>query len=156
MTVEEVLNRYGEEFVEELKRNIVAKGGVASGAMTDPENLYAHVVQDEPGVYTLYLESTPYLKWWDSGTRPHWMPVKPLIDWVENKGIVPEERNGYLPTVEELPYMIQHKIAREGTPGHDNTVQVVADAVFIRFERQLQEALLDEVGDMLKGLPVKY
>ena len=153
MTIEQVLRKYGDDFVEELRRNIIEKGGVASGDLIN--NLSTSVDQVEADTYTLYLHSPDYLKWWDQGTMPHWMPVQPLKDWVQNKGIVPEERNGKLPTVDQLPYMIQHGIAEKGTPSHD-VVNAVANLIFDRYEEELQEAMLDDLGYMLEGLPVKY
>ena len=146
--IEKILNDYGRDLVEALKREMVAKDGVASGQlyeMTDYE------VVRTPDGWQLNLVSPDYLKWWDSGTRPHWMPIEPLKSWVFAKGIVPEERNGKLPTVEQLPYMIQKGIAEHGTEGA-HAVNAVANMVLDRWIDRLEDAMLEDLGYELKGL----
>lgn len=148
MTVEEVLNRYGQDLVQAMKDALHAKDAYASGQL---ESMMDYDVEATADGYTLYLVAPDYLKWLDQGTRPHWAPIEPLQRWVWAKGIVPEERNGKLPTVEQLPYMIQHGIAVNGTEGI-HQVNAVADMVFDRWEKELQEAMLDDLGYALKGL----
>ena len=148
MTIEQVLQRYGEDFIKELRRNIVAQGGVATGTMLNDSRCE---VETNPDGYTLVLWSPDYLKWWDQGTYPHWAPIQPLRDWVQAKGIQPEERNGKLPTVEQLPYLIQHGIAENGTPAH-HVVNAVAELCYAKWEDELVSAMEDEIGDLLKGL----
>lgn len=148
MTVEEVLNRYGQDLVQAMKDALHAKDAYASGQL---ESMMDYDVEPTADGYTLYLVAPDYLKWLDQGTRPHWAPIEPLQRWVWAKGIVPEERNGKLPTVEQLPYMVQHGIAVNGTEGI-HQVNAVADMVFDRWEKELQEAMLDDLGYLLKGL----
>lgn len=148
MTVEEVLNRYGQDLVQAMKDALHAKDAYASGQL---ESMMDYDVEATADGYTLYLVAPDYLKWLDQGTRPHWAPIEPLQRWVWAKGIVPEERNGKLPTVEQLPYMVQHGIAVNGTEGI-HQVNAVADMVFDRWEKELQEAMLDDLGYLLKGL----
>lgn len=140
MTIEQVLRQYGNDLVQQLKREIVQDGGVATGRMTDTLD---YEVVNEGGVWTLYLVSTDYLKWWDQGTYPHWAPIQPLKDWASAK----------LPDADaSFPYRVQWKIAREGTEPHDR-VNAVAELTYDRYERELQEAILDDLGYLLKGIP---
>ena len=148
MTVEEVLDRYGQDLVQELRNALINKDAYASGQL---DTMMDYDVERTADGYTLYLVSPEYLKWLDSGTRPHWAPIEPLQRWVWSKGIVPEERNGKLPTVEQLPYMIQKGIAEHGTEGV-HQVNAVANMVYDRWEKELQEAMLDDLGYELKGL----
>ena len=148
MTIEQVLRAYGEDFIRELRRNIVAKDGVASGAMLNDS--YTEV-ETNPDGYTLALYAPDYLKWWDQGTYPHWAPIEPLKKWVEVKGLQPTERNGKMPTVEQLPYLIQHGIAENGTEGR-KVVNAVAELCYTKWEDALVSAMEDEIGDLLKGL----
>jgi len=52
----------------------------------------------------------PYAAFVEVGTRPHWMPIAPLLQWVEVKLGVTDEREAY-----GIAKAIQAKIAREGT-----------------------------------------
>lgn len=148
MTVEEVLNRYGQDLVQAMKDALHAKDAYASGQL---ESMMDYDVEATADGYTLYLVAPDYLKWLDQGTRPHWAPIEPLQRWVWAKGIVPEERNGKLPTVEQLPYMIQHGIAEHGTEGI-HQVNAVANMVLDRWIDQLEDAMLEDLGYELKGI----
>ena len=55
----------------------------------------------------------------DKGGRP---PIKAIADWIKRRNIVPYAmKNGKLPTMEQLPFMIANAIARDGTKFHGPT-----------------------------------
>ena len=110
-----VLDEYGKEFAEYLKTLMEKKDKVASGALkssikceTQPNSNHS--------VYKVVLFHKPYLKYLENGTRPHWAPIKPLVEWVHNKGIpTGDGKKGNLPTEKQVAYAVQYKIAKEGT-----------------------------------------
>jgi len=49
------------------------------------------------------------------GKTPSWTPIKPLIAWVERKGLSwADKKTGRALKVEQMAYMIRSKIRREG------------------------------------------
>ena len=49
------------------------------------------------------------------GNEPSWTPIKPLISWVERKGLSwADKKTGVQLKVEQIAYMIRAKIMREG------------------------------------------
>lgn len=44
-------------------------------------------------------------------------PIKVITEWIRRRNITPELKNGKLPTMEQLPFMIANKIKREGFRG---------------------------------------
>jgi len=49
----------------------------------------------------------------ETGTRPHWVPLPPLLAWVKARGLQPKDGQ----TVEDIARAIQFKIAAHGTEG---------------------------------------
>jgi hypothetical protein len=147
-----VLNEFGQELKQLLKENIEAEGGVATGDML---NSIDYEVDEETGEIVLYLLSTEYFKWWDQGTTAHWPPKEPILKWIENKPIVPEERidskgNHYLPTVDQLAFLIRRKIAGEsptgkpgGTPSHGR-LKAVADLLSDTYAERIGAAIIQD------------
>ena len=73
------------------------KAGIAQGLSPNTKNSDTYTLED--GVeYGLYVEY---------GTSPHWVPIKPLIEWAMRHG----GDKGFA-------YAIQHKIAKYGMNAH--------------------------------------
>jgi hypothetical protein len=64
------------------------------------------------GVLGVVGSSLNYVEAVELGTKPHWAPLQPLIDWVEAKLGVPAA------DVEGVARRIQLGIAHHGTPGY--------------------------------------
>ncbi len=62
------------------------------------------------------------------GKVPSWTPIAPLKSWVERKGLSwTDKKSGKLLSVEQIAYMIQAKIKREGTQARNVFAQVIAN-----------------------------
>lgn len=62
------------------------------------------------------------------GKVPSWTPLAPLKSWVERKGLSwTDKKSGKLLTVEQIAYMIQAKIKREGIAARNVFAQVIAN-----------------------------
>lgn len=93
---------------------------------------------------TCTIELEHYYYWLEHGRKPtsngKHCPIEPIITWVKAKGIIPQERNGKLPTETQLAYAIRTKIDREGYEG-GNYLQATLDEVNKKYEPLMQEAL---------------
>ena len=81
--------------------------------------------------------------------------MKRLLDWRHIKPVIPEVRNGKLPTVEQLAYMIQHKIAKEGTKPQKffwDSVDETTEGFMSDIERALEKDMDRNVDAMLLTL----
>lgn len=158
-----VLKEMGEEMKTLLKENIVAENGVATGEMLDSID---SEVDEETGQIVLYLLSTDYFKWWDQGTTEHWPPKEPILKWIENKPIIPEDRidskgNHYLPSVEQLSFLIRRKIAGKspsgkpgGTPAHGR-LKAVADLLADTYAEKIGAAIIQDFWEA-EDLPIVF
>lgn len=93
--VAEVLERYGREFIEQYKINLVQSGRPASGRLAESLN---YQVSIGTNVYAVDISLLDYWKYIESGTRPHWPPVSAIREWIKVKPVIPRPMaNGKLP-----------------------------------------------------------
>jgi len=138
----EVLERYGQEFIELYKRNLVASGRPASG---DLINSLRYEVKMDRQAFAVDIHLKDYWKYIEDGTRPHWPPVDAIRRWIEVKPIIPRPMaNGKLPTTNQLAYLIGRKISRVGTEGKDD-FQRASDEIFNRMEMSIALAVTEDL-----------
>lgn len=101
-----------------------------------------YVLNGNEVICTIELEH--YYYWVEHGRKPtskgKHCPIEPIITWVKAKGIIPQERNGKLPSETQLAYAIRAKIDREGYKG-GKYLQSTLDEVNKKYEPLMQEAL---------------
>ena len=144
----DVLNRYGERLVALYRENMEESGRPASGRLADSLRT---TVSLENGGRTLAVDLSllDYWKYIEGGTGPHWVPIAALKEWVEVKPVLPRPlANGKLPTTTQLAYMVQHKIAREGTEGR-NDLERSLDEVWAEFQEAIGDAVSADLADGL-------
>lgn len=144
--LEGVLREYGERLVELYRANMVESGRPASGALAD--SLHTEVVVGDTTI-GVDLSLLDYWKYIEHGTRPHWAPIAPLKEWVQVKRILPRPMaNGKLPTPTQLAYMVQHKIAMEGTEGKDDLSRALQQT-WAELAQRVADAITEDIGDQL-------
>lgn len=144
--LQEVLARYGEKAVDLYRANLQESGRPASGDLS--ESLHTEVVVGDTSI-GVDFHVLDYWKYIEHGTRPHWAPIAPLKRWVEVKPVLPHPMaNGKLPTPTQLAYMVQHKIAREGTQGKDDLGRALQET-WDTFARDVSEAVTADIAENL-------
>lgn len=149
-----VLEEYAERFKYILKRNLAENDNIASG------DLFASIATDikvNGNVYKVQLSSKDYLKYLETGTRPHWVPIRALISWVEHKRLPTREMNPNnkdLPTTQQLAYAVRHKISQVGTEARKNIAHTQEELNAIYIPR-LQDALVEDVLAVLPLIRVE-
>jgi len=67
--------------------------------------------------FTISLELEEYWKYLENGTKPHWPPVNKILEWIKVKPVLPRaDKNGKIPTENQLAFLISRKISKVGTP----------------------------------------
>ena len=68
--------------------------------------------------FIVVFELEDYWKYVEYGRGPGKQPpVSSIEQWIKVKPIIPDSRNGKIPTTTQLAYLISRKIGREGTKG---------------------------------------
>lgn len=137
--VEAVLHEYAETVRDLYKEKLVEADRLAS------EDLYNSVeaqVVVNGTEYLVQVRALDYWKYVEWDTKPHWVPIQPLLRWVRVKPVLPRS-GGSVPRPEQLAYLIGRKIAREGTKGsHD--LALASTETNRRFRDAITEALAQD------------
>ena len=150
--VRKVLTEYKTKFEELVKTKIQKKDKIASG------NLLASIstkIEVDGSVYTVILNSLDYLKYLETGTKPHWPPTEPILKWVKDKRLPTRELTGdkSLPTEKQLTYLVCRKIAKEGTEKNFIIAETIEELNEIYLKR-LQEALAIDIFNAIPLIKV--
>lgn len=150
--VRKVLTEYKTRFEELVKTKIQKKDKIASG------NLLASIstkIEVDGSVYTVILNSLDYLKYLETGTKPHWPPTKPILKWIKDKRLPTREYTGdkSLPTEKQLTYLVCRKIAKEGTEPNYIIAETIEELNEIYLKR-LQEALAIDIFNAIPLIKV--
>ena len=151
--VRKVLTEYRIRFEELIRTKIQKKDKIASG------NLLANIstkIEVDGSVYTVILNSLDYLKYLETGTKPHWPPTKPILKWIKDKRLPTREYTGdkSLPTEKQLTYLVRRKIAKEGTEPNYIIAETIEELNEIYLKR-LQEALEIDIYNAMPLIKVQ-
>lgn len=94
-----------------------------------------------------------YWKYVEHGRKPgKWPPRDKILEWVKVKPVLPRPNgNAKPPTQEQLAFLIQRKIGREGIkPG--NQFEATLDDVWRRWEAKISEAISLDIDQQVELL----
>ena len=146
-----VLEQYAVRARNVYKQNLKKSDRMASGRLLNSVN---YITEINGNFYEIYLSLEDYWQYVEEDTRPHRPPFAPIYEWVKVKPVLPrpytpkyktkdgKEHDGktYLPTPEQIAYMVMAKIEREGTEGsHD--LEKTMEQINAEFEKKIADAL---------------
>lgn len=141
-----VLGEYGEALRNEYQDNLIRDGKIATGELL---NSVEYTVEADDRSITLSLKLQDYYKWVEEGRQPgRFPPVDKILEWIRVKPILPDERNGKLPTEQQLAFLIGRKIAEEGIEGGHQLARA-RTTLAEEWEAKIDEAIALDVKDAL-------
>lgn len=110
----QVLQEYGEYFIQAARNDLGANKSYASGLLGDTMQTIVNIYDDR---FEVNIELQDYWYYVEHGRRPgKFPPPNKIKEWIQIKPVTPYAMpNGKLPTVDQLTFLIGRKIAREGT-----------------------------------------
>lgn len=143
--VYDTLKQYSEEFDRRYKALLNSEGRTASGEL----EMEAHSTVRVKGTeYSVVLQAPDQAKYIEEGRKPasKFPPLSAIQQWMRDKNIVPQERNGKLPTEKQLAFLLGRAIANNGTIKDKNYqgghyIKRVADELNAVYIPRLREAL---------------
>ena len=103
-----------EHILKTLSDDIIAKYKNDLGK-SNLANSVSYTVDKLDGKYVVTLSLEDYWKYVEEGRKPGSFPkFDAILTWVKQKPIIPVQRNGVLPTQEQLAYMIGNSIKQHG------------------------------------------
>jgi len=108
-TIEQIV----KDFQYAYMSNIVDTGHNASGNLATNQKYHLNF---DGRYFSVFLELEEYWKYLENGTKPHFPPPDAIKQWIKIKPILPRaDKNGKLPTENQLAYLIGRKISKVGT-----------------------------------------
>jgi ribosomal protein S17E len=144
--VREVLTDYINELKTQYENNLLDSDKVASYNLINS----IQVITSFNGTdYWIGFQLADYWKYVENDTKPHFPPVNKLLEWIRVKPVLPyPNKNGKLPTPNQLAYLIGRKIDKEGTKGtHD--LERANRTIYEKYEELITLALEEDVSNSM-------
>lgn len=147
--LEQVLKDYIEDVQKNYKDKLRRDGHVSSGDLIN--TMKCEIIVDDT-CYIAQLTLQDYWKYLETGTKPHFPPIKSILKWIEQKPVIPREVNGIKPNNEQLAYLIGRKISRDGTKGGlqlSETIEELNAMWLKRIEDALEKDILISLEEVI-------
>lgn len=129
--INDILNKWGADTVLAIQAILVSNNNVATAALK-------RSIKYELGEDFVKFTMEEYGKYLETGTRPHWAPIKPFKVWASAKG---------LPEV--VAYKVRASIAKKGTKPHPFFAITIQKEIE-KLAPNLEKAFIRYMGDRIK------
>lgn len=142
----EVLKEYAIELRNTLQDSYITDDRIATG---DLLNSVEYIIEKDDRQIEVSLQLKEWWKYVEEDTKPHFPPPDAMLNYVKAKPVLPKpDRNGKLPTPNQLAYLIGRKISEVGTTGTHNvrdTVRLINE----RYEEKIGQAISEDINNEL-------
>lgn len=142
----EVLKEYAIELRNTLQDSYITDDRIATG---DLLNSVEYIIEKDDRQIEVSLQLEEWWKYVEYDTKPHFPPPDAMLNYIKAKPILPrQDRNGKLPTPNQLAYLIGRKISEVGTTGTHNvrdTVRLINE----RYEEKIGQAISEDINNEL-------
>ena len=135
-----LLENCGDQIIDIYRRKLYEGGSNASGQLG---NSLRAIVSVNEGVYVLELALSSYWKYVENGRQPGKFPPLDVIkQWIQIKPVIPNIRNGKLPTLDQLTFLISRSIARNGIQPKNYLADTIRE---FEYDPQFYEAVHKDI-----------
>ena len=142
----EVLKEYAIELRNTLQDSYINDDRIATG---DLLNSVEYIIEKDDRQIEVSLQLKEWWKYVEEDTKPHFPPPDAMLNYIKAKPILPKpDRNGKLPTPNQLAYLIGRTISEVGTTGTHNvrdTVRLINE----RYEEKIGQAISEDINNEL-------
>lgn len=142
----EVLKDYAIELRNTLQDSYITDDRIATG---DLLNSVEYIIEKDDRQIEVSLQLKEWWKYVEEDTKPHFPPPDAMLNYIKAKPILPKpDKNGKLPTPNQLAYLIGRKISEVGTTGTHNvrdTVRLINE----RYEEKIGQAISEDINNEL-------
>ena len=142
----EVLKDYAIELRNTLQDSYITDDRIATG---DLLNSVEYIIEKDDRQIEVSLQLEEWWKYVEYDTKPHFPPPDAMLNYIKAKPVLPKpDKNGKLPTPNQLAYLIGRKISEVGTTGTHNvrdTVRLINE----RYEEKIGQAISEDINNEL-------
>lgn len=144
-----VLQEYIKEVKREYENKLLDNDHIASWNLVNNIEIVTHFQGQD---YWVGLNLEDYWKYIEYGTRPHFPPPNKILEWIKIKPVLPyPNKNGKLPTPNQLAYLIGRKISEVGTKGTKDLTESNL-TISQRYEELIKMAIDEDVTNEIDGV----
>ena len=143
-----VLQEYGNEVQELYKQKLANDDATASGELI---NSVKYIYEQNGNSYSVSLSLKEYWKYVEYGRKlgGKFPPPQAIRKWIEVKPILPRPlKNGKLPTLNQLTFLISRKIAEQGIRPR-NILEKTLEEINKEYDNKISEALTIDLSNSL-------
>ena len=143
-----VLQEYGNEVQELYKQKLANDDATASGELI---NSVKYIYEQNGNSYSVSLSLKEYWKYVEYGRKAggKFPPPQAIRKWIEVKPILPRPlKNGKLPTLNQLTFLISRKIAEQGIRPR-NILEKTLEEINKEYDNKISEALAIDLSNSL-------
>lgn len=154
----EVLQQYGDYFIQLAREDLQANRTNASYTLSDTMRTIVNIFDDRMEVD---IELQDYWYYVEHGRRPgKFPPVNKIKEWIQVKPVTPyADSKGRMPTVDQLAWAIRTKIGKEGTKPqpffeknkkitYDHFKDIIAQAIDADIADYIDRAVIQRMYNM--------
>lgn len=141
-----VLERYAIDVKDKYQQNLASDGATASGVLI---NSVKYILDFRENMFEVSLSLADYWKYVEYGRKAggKFPPPSAIRKWIEVKPILPRPmKNGNLPTLNQLTYLISRKIAEQGIRPR-GILEKSLEEINREYEEKISEALTQDLSD---------
>ena len=155
-----VLDEFGKQFIEAYRAGLDTKNANASKGLYNSLNFEVKIGKQSISLDILLNDYWKYLEYGCKGTetsypdayyRAHFPPTKAIEEWIKIKPVIPEQRNGKLPTQKQLAFLIARSINKKGIEPRFIFRDSVDD-IWEQLKDALNEAIEKDVENNIKEI----
>lgn len=143
-----VLERYAIDVKDKYQQNLASDDATASGVLI---NSVKYILDFRENMFEVSLSLAEYWKYVEYGRRAggKFPPPSAIRKWIEVKPILPRPmKNGKLPTLNQLTYLISRKIAEKGIRPR-GILEKSLEEINREYEEKISEALTQDLTDAM-------
>ena len=155
-----ILDEFGKQFIDAYRSGLDSKNANASKNLYNSLNFEVKIGKQSINLDILLNDYWKYLEYGCKGTETsypdayypaHFPPTKAIEEWIKIKPVIPEQRNGKLPTQKQLAYLISRSIYQKGIEPRFIFRDAVDD-VWEQLKDALNEAIEKDVENNIKEI----
>ena len=155
-----VLDEFGKQFIDAYRSGLDAKNANASRDLYNSLNFEVKIGKQSISLDILLNDYWKYLEYGCKGTETsypdayypaHFPPTKAIEEGIKIKPVIPEQRNGKLPTQKQLAFLIARSINKKGIEPRFIFRDAVDD-IWEQLKDALNEAIEKDVENNIKEI----
>lgn len=143
VNLQNVLEEYGMRLRNLYQDNLIKNDRIASGELL---NSVEYIVESDNMSISVSLELAKYWRYLEWDTKPHFPPMDKILEWIRIKPVIPDNRNGKLPTEKQLAFLVARKINEEGTKGSNDLHDAIKE-INDEFRERIDEAITKDIQE---------